>query len=299
MPVVGFLNPTRSALYTVYAASFRQGLQAQGFVEGKNVHIEYRWGEGDYTRLPAMAAELAALRVAVIAATGDVASPRAAQAASATIPVVFTIGADPVKYGLVASYNRPGGRITGISAITGQVGSKRVDMLHQLVSFTKLAVMGNPENPPNRTEQLEAEEAARRFGREAILLNIRTKAELEAALDAFVREDADAIYIASDPLLLSERGCIAEFAASHRVPAIHFDRQFPEAGGLISYGTSIADMYRLAGTYCGQISKGANPAEMPVLQPTKFELVVNVKTARELGINVPDTLLAIADEVIE
>ncbi len=284
MPVVGFLNPTSSKLYEFNAAAFRQGLREAGFVEGENVRIEYRWGEGDYSKLPAHATELVNLKVAVIGATGDVGSARAAMAATSTIPIVFTIGADPVKVGLVASYNRPGGNATGISAITSQIGTKRIEVLHQLAPRSRVALLMNPNNPSAAMEQHDAEAAATSFA---------------AAFETFIREGADAIFVATDPMLLSQREAIAAFAAKQRVPAIHFERQYPLVGGLISYGTSISDMYRQAGVYSGQILKGAKPAEMPVLQPTKFELVINLKTAKELGIEVSRNLLAIADEVIE
>jgi putative ABC transport system substrate-binding protein len=270
VPVVGFLNPTSSKLYDFNAAAFRRGLQDAGFVEGENVRIEYRWGDGDYSRLPALAAELVKLKVAVIGATGDVASARAAKAATSTIPIVFTIGADPLKVGLVASYNSPGANVTGISAITSQISTKRI-----------------------------AEAAATTLGQKSIVLNVASKDDFPVAFDTFVREGADAIFVATDPMLLSQRDEISAFAARQRVPAIHFERQYPLGGGLISYGTSISGMYRQAGVYCGQILKGANPAQMPVMQPTKFELVINLTTAKALGIEVPSTLLATADEVIE
>jgi putative ABC transport system substrate-binding protein len=299
MPVVGFLNPTSSNLYEFNAAAFRQGLQDVGYVEGRNVHVEHRWAEGDYSRLPALAAELAARQVAVIAATGDVASARAAQAATSKIPIVFTIGADPVRFGLVASYNHPGRNLTGISAITSQIGTKRIEMLHQLTGFAKVGLLMNPDNPSAPTEQHDAQEAVRIFAQKDLVLNVRSKGDFDAAFDTFIREKADALFVATDPMLLSERNAIADFATRQRVPAIHFDRQYPLGGGLISYGTSIAGMYRQAGVYSGQILKGANPAEMPVIQPTKFELVINLKTAKALGLDVPDKLLALADEVIE
>jgi putative ABC transport system substrate-binding protein len=299
MPVVGFLNPTSSKLYEFNAAAFRQGLREAGFVEGENVRIEYRWGEGDYSKLPAHAAELVALKVAVIGATGDVGSARAAMAATSTIPIVFTIGADPVKVGLVASYNRPGGNATGISAITSQIGTKRIEVLHQLAPRSKVALLMNPNNPSAAMEQHDAEAAATILGQKSLVLNVASKDDFPAAFETFIREGADAMFVATDPMLLSQREAIAAFAAKQRVPAIHFERQYPLVGGLISYGTSISDMYRQAGVYSGQILKGAKPAEMPVLQPTKFELVINLKTAKELGIEVSRNLLAIADEVIE
>jgi putative ABC transport system substrate-binding protein len=299
LPVVGFLNPTSSRLYAFNAEAFRQGLQEVGFVEGRNVHIEYRWGEFDYSRLPALAVELVARQVAVIAATGDVGSAKAAQAATSKIPIVFTIGADPVKFGLAASYNRPGGNLTGISAITSQIGTKRIEMLHELTRFSRVALLMNPDNPSAATEQHDAQEAVRIFGQQDVVLNVRSKADFPAAFETFIREQADALFVATDPMLLSERSAIAEFAARQRIPAIHFDRQYALGGGLISYGTSIAGMYRQAGVYSGQILKGAKPAEMPVIQPTKFELVINLKIAAALGLTVPDKLLAIADEVVE
>jgi putative ABC transport system substrate-binding protein len=299
MPVVGFLNPTSSKLYDFNAAAFRQGLKDVGFIEGENVRIEYRWGEGDYSKLPALAAELVNLKVAVIGATGDVASARAAKAATSTIPIVFTIGADPVKVGLVASYNRPGENVTGISAITSQIGTKRIEILYQLAPRSRVALLMNPDNPSAATEQRDAEQAVRILGQQSLVLNVRNKDDFKVAFETFVREGADAIFVATDPMLLSQRDAIAAFAAREGVPAIHFERQYPLGGGLISYGTSISGMYRQAGVYSGQILKGANPAEMPVMQPTKFELVINLKTAKALGIEVSPNLLAVADEVIE
>jgi putative ABC transport system substrate-binding protein len=299
MPVVGFLNPTSSRLYEFNAAAFRRGLEDTGFVEGENVRIEYRWAEGDYSRLPALAAELVDLKVAVIGATGDVASARAAQAATSSIPIVFTIGADPVKLGLVASYNRPGGNLTGVSAITSTIGTKRIEILYQLAPRSKVALLMNPDNPSAVAEQRDAEEAARILGQRTLVLNARNRDDFKAAFEIFVREGADALFVGTDPVLLSQRDVIAAFAAGQGVPAIHFERQYPLGGGLISYGTSISGMYRQAGVYSGQILKGASPAEMPVMQPTKFELVINLKTAKALGIEVSSNLLAVADEVIE
>jgi putative ABC transport system substrate-binding protein len=299
MPVVGFLNPTSSKLYEFNAAAFRKGLQDAGFVEGENVRIEYRWAEGDYNRLAALAAELVNLKVAVIGATGDVASARAAKAATSIIPIVFTIGADPVKVGLVASYNRPGGNLTGISAITSQIATKRIEVLYQLAPRSKVALLMNPNNPSAAMEQHDAEAAATILGQKSLVLNVTSNDDFPTAFSTFIREGADAMFVATDPMLLSQREAIAAFGAKQRVPVIHFERQYPLVGGLISYGTSISGMYRQAGMYSGQILKGANPAEMPVMQPTKFELVINLKTAKALGIDVSQNLLAIADEVIE
>jgi putative ABC transport system substrate-binding protein len=234
----------------------------------------------------------------VIGATGDVASARAAQAATSRILIVFTT--EPtVKVGLVASYNRPGGNMTGISAITSQIGTKRIEILYQLAPRSRVALLMNPDNPSAATEQRDAEQAVRILGQQSLALNVRNKDDFKAAFETFVREGADAIFVATDPMLLSQRDAIAAFAARQHVPAIHFERQYPLGGGLISYGTSISGMYRQAGVYSGQILKGANPAEMPVMQPTKFELVINLKTAKALGIEVSPNLLALADEVIE
>jgi putative ABC transport system substrate-binding protein len=299
LPVVGFLNPTSSKLYEFNAAAFRRGLQDVGFVDGENVRIEYRWADGDYSRLPALATELVALQVNVIGATGDVASARAVKAATSKIPIVFTIGADPVRLGLVASYNHPGGNVTGISAITSTIGAKRIEILFQLAPRSKVALLMNPDNPVATAEQHDAQEAVRIFGQQSLVLNVRNREDFNVAFETFIREGADAIFVATDPMLLSQREEIAAFAARRGVPAIHFERQYPLVGGLISYGTSISGMYRQAGVYCGQILKGASPAEMPVMQPTKFELVINLKTAKALGIEVSPTLLATADEVIE
>jgi putative ABC transport system substrate-binding protein len=299
MPVIGFLNPTSPKLYEFNAAAFRQGLQEAGFVEGRNARIDYLWADGDYARLPTLAAELAARQVAVIAATGDVASARAAQAATSKIPIVFTIGADPVRFGLVASYNRPGGNVTGISAITSTIGSKRVELLYQLTGFSKLGLLMNPDNPSAATEQRDAQEAVRILAQKDVVLNVRSKVDFDGAFELFLQERADALFVATDPMLLSERLAIGDFASRQRIPTIHFERQYALGGGLISYGTSVPGMYRQAGVYSGQILKGANPAEMPVVQPTKFELVLNLKTAKALGLIVPDKLLALADEVIE
>jgi putative ABC transport system substrate-binding protein len=242
---------------------------------------------------------LVAVKVAVIGATGDVASALAAKASTSTIPIVFTIGADPVKVGLVASYNHPGGNMTGISAITSQIGTKRIEVLHQLAPRSKVALLMNPNNPSAAMEQHDATAAATILGQKSLVLNVTSEDDFPAAFDTFAREGADAMFVATDPMLLSQREAIAAFAVKQRVPVIHFERQFPLVGGLISYGTSIGGMYRQAGVYSGQILKGAKPAEMPVMQPTKFELVINLKAAKALGIDVSQNLLAIADEVIE
>jgi putative ABC transport system substrate-binding protein len=299
MPVIGFLNSATPELYQFNVAAFRQGLQEVGWFEGKNVLIEYRWAHGNYDRLPALAAELVERRVAAIAATGDVGSARAAQAASAAIPIVFTIGGDPVRFGLVKSYSRPGANVTGISLISSAIGSKRVELLHELAPKVTIALLMNPDNPNAEAEQRDAQEAARILGHQTLVLNVRNKSDFDAVFETFIRARAGALFVATDPMLLSQRDVLVEFAARRRIPAIYFVREFVTAGGLLSYGASIRNMYREAGIYIGRILKGAKPADLPVLQPTLIEFVVNLKTAKTLGLSVPQSLLLRADEVIQ
>ena len=299
MPVIGFLNSATPELYQFNVAAFRQGLQEVGWFEGKNVLIEYRWAHGNYDRLPALAAELVERRVAAIAATGDVGSARAAQAASAAIPIVFTIGGDPVRFGLVKSYSRPGANVTGISLISSAIGSKRVELLHELAPKVMIALLMNPDNPNAEAEQRDAREAARILGHQTLVLNVRNKSDFDAVFETFIRARAGALFVATDPMLLSQRDVLVEFAARRRIPAIYFVREFVTAGGLLSYGASIRNMYREAGIYIGRILKGAKPADLPVLQPTLIEFVVNLKTAKALGLSVPQSLLLRADEVIQ
>jgi putative tryptophan/tyrosine transport system substrate-binding protein len=299
-PLVGFLNGASPETYRFNADSFREGLAKAGFVEGNNVRIEERWARGDYQALPKLAAELVAMGVVAIAATGDVASARAAQAASDTVPVVFTIGADPVRFGLVASLNRPGGHVTGVSLLSSMLGAKRVELLHELApKVSRIALLMNPNNPNADAEQADAVAGARKLGLESIVLTARNEREIDAAFQELVRAKADAFFTATDPILLDRREQIVSFAARQAMPAVYFVRQFAVVGGLLSYGPSINWMYRQAGEYVGQILKGANPAEMPVMQPTRFEFVLNLKTAKAVGLSVPQSLLVAADEVIE
>jgi putative ABC transport system substrate-binding protein len=299
-PLVGFLNGASPETYRFNADSFREGLAKAGFVEGNNVRIEERWARGDYQALPKLAAELVAMGVVAIAATGDVASARAAQAASDTVPVVFTIGADPVRFGLVASLNRPGGHVTGVSLLSSMLGAKRVELLHELApKVSRIALLMNPNNPNADAEQADAVAGARKLGLESIVLTARNEREIDAAFQELVRAKADAFFTATDPILLDRREQIVSFAARQAMPAVYFVRQFAVVGGLLSYGPSINWMYRQAGEYVGQILKGANPAEMPVMQPTQFEFVLNLKTAKAVGLSVPQSLLVAADEVIE
>ena len=300
MPLVGFLNSASPDTYRFNADSFREGLAKAGFVEGRNVRIEERWAQGDYEALPALAAELVAMGVVAIAATGDVASARAAQRASSTVPVVFTIGGDPVRFGLVKSLNRPGGNVTGILFNQNVLGAKRVELLREIApNVFRVALLMNPTNPNVDVERMDAEAGARRLGLETVTLNARNAREIDTAFERLLDAKADGIITATDPIPLDRREQIVAFANRHKLPVVGFVRQFAAVGGLLSYGPSISWMYRQAGDYVSQILKGARPAEMPVMQPTQFELVVNLKTAKALGLDVPDKLLAVADEVIE
>ena len=300
MPLVGFLNSASPDTYRFNADSFREGLTKGGFVEGRNLRIEERWAHSDYNALPALAAELVAMGVVAIAATGDVASARAAQRASSAVPVVFTIGGDPVRFGLVKSLNRPGGHVTGILFNPNVLSSKRVELLREIApNVSRIALLMNPTNPNVDVERMDAEAGARKFGLETVTLNARNAREIDAAFEQLLGANADGIITATDPIPLDRRGQIVEFANRHKLPLMGFVRQFATAGALLSYGPSISWMYRQAGEYVGQILKGSNPAEMPVLQPTQYELVINLKTAKALGLEVPPMLLARADEVIE
>src|SRR3954453_21328800 len=300
LPTVGFLNSASPDTYAFNANSFREGLRQTGFVEGENVRIEYRWAKGNYSELPGLAADLVANNVLAIAATGDVASGRAAQAASQTVPVVFTIGADPVRFGLVQSMNRPGGHVTGVSLLSSVLGAKRVELLNELAPRVKrVGLLMNPSNPNADAEREDAESGARTLRLETIAVNARNEKEIDAACEELERQGADALIVATDPILLDRRQQIVAFAARRSLPAVYFVQQLPAAGGLLSYGPSITWMYRQAGIYVGQILKGSRPSEMPVMQPTRFELVINLKTAMTLGLTMPATLLARADEVIE
>ena len=300
MPVVGFLNTTSPDTYAFNAQAFREGLGTLGFVEGKTVAIEYRWASGDYSRMPALAQDLVSRNVAVIAATGDIISARAAQAATTTIPIVFTVGSDPVRYGLVKSLNSPGGNLTGMTLFSSTLMAKRMDLLAQLVPHSRvIALLMNPANSNAETDIADAQKAAGELGRQTVVVNARSEKDFNAAFAAMKEQRVDAALIASDPMLLSQRAAIATLAAQHAIPVVYWGKEFVAAGGLISYGTGITWMYHQAGVYCGRILKGAKAAELPVLQPTKFDLVINVKTAKALNLAIPPHLLATADEVIE
>lgn len=300
LPVVGFLNSASPVTYRFNADAFREGLAKAGFVEGRDVHIEERWANGDYNALPALAKELVARGVVAIAATGDVASARAAQGASGAVPIVFTIGGDPVRFRLVESFSRPGGNVTGIAFVPNQLGAKRVQLLHQVApKIARVGLLMNPDNPNVAAELTDSKEGAQRLGLEISVRNARGGSELDAAIAELVRDKVDAVVVATDPVLLDRREQIAALAERHALPAISFTRQLAMAGLLMSYGPDIGWMYRQAGAYIGEILKGAKPATMPVMQSVRFELVLNLKTARRLGLTVPPTVLTSADYVID
>jgi len=300
MPVIGFMS-ARSPEDSVHLLeAFRRGLKEGGFVEGQNVAIEFRWARGEYNRLPEMAADLVSRRVNVLTAVGGDPSPRAAKRATSTIPIVFGIGGDPVRDGLVESFNRPGGNVTGVTLMTNLMESKRFGLLRDLVPDAQLVgALLNPSFAPSARQSQQIEEAARSIGQRLIVAKASTDEELDAAFTALVRERADALLVAADPYFDTRRDRIVGFAQRQRLPAIYHFREYVLAGGLLSYGISLTDAYRQFGVYTATILKGAKPADLPVLQPTKFELVINLKTAKTLGLKISDNLLTLADEVIE
>jgi putative ABC transport system substrate-binding protein len=301
MPVVGFLHSASAAAFAAPLAAFRKGLREAGYVEGQNVAIEYRWAEGQNDRLPALAAELTRQRVAVIATPGSTATTLAAKAATATIPIVFSLGTDPVKIGLVASLNRPGGNATGISDFGVEIAAKRLGLLHELVpAATRFGVLVNPDNP-YLTESFvtELQTAASAIGRQIEVVTASTNGDIDTAFATLVKKRADALLISPDPLFVTRRVQLITLAVRHALPALYHRRELPEAGGLMSYGSDLSDQFCQTGVSVGRILKGEKPAEMPVQLPTRFEFVINVQTAKTLGIEIPATLLAAADEVIE
>jgi putative ABC transport system substrate-binding protein len=298
-PVIGFLGSTAPDVYAGWVAAFRQGLDEAGFVDGRNVAIEFRWAQGHYDRLPALAAELVSRRVTVILA-GSLPSALAAKQATGTIPIVFTMGADPVKLGVVASLNRPGGNVTGVTQYYGALGGKRLELIRELVpSLGVLAVLSNPNNPNAEDHLDDIQAAARTIGQQIDVVRASSEGEIDAAFAGLSQRRDGALLVADDPLFSLRRDQIVALAARHAVPASYYAREFALAGGLMSYGSSGSDNHRQAGLYVGRILKGTKPSELPVLQPTKFELVINLKAAKALGLTVPPTLLALADEAIE
>jgi putative ABC transport system substrate-binding protein len=299
MPVVGFLSTlSPSNMAANVMNEFRQGLKEAGFVEGQSVVIEYRWAEGHYDRLPALAADLVHRRVAVIAATGGEPSPQVVKAATQTIPVVFMANGDPVAAGLVASLNRPGGNLTGVTIFGMMAAGKRLELLRQLMPKAgTIGYLMNPNNPNREFDNVQA--AARSVGQPILVLNADGGREIDTAFATIVQQGVAALLVASDPLFFDRRDQLIALAARQAIPAIYYLRAFSEAGGLLSYGNALTDMYRQVGTYTGRILNGDKPADLPVMQSTKFELVINLKTAKALGLEIPPTLIAIADEVIE
>jgi len=300
MPVIGFLSGMSPGTSADLVAAFRQGLGENGYVEGQNVHVAFRWAEGQYDRLPALAAELVRTQVAVIAATGGTASALAAKATTVTIPIVFSAGGDLVKVGLVASFNRPGGNITGVNVLTSDVETKKFGLLLDMVPKAAIiAMLINPNFPPAEPDAKEVQAAAWSLGRQLLVLRATSEQELDTAFSTLARQSVGALLVASDPFFNSRRDQIVALAARHATPAVYEFREFVATGGLMSYGVSLPAVYRQVGIYVGRILKGAKPDELPVMQPTKFELVINLKTAKTLGLTIPDKLLALADEVIE
>jgi putative ABC transport system substrate-binding protein len=301
LPVVGFVYAGSADASADRVRAFRKGLGETGYVEGQNVTVEYHWLEGQYDRLPPVMADLVRRRVAMIATPFNLPATIAAKAATTTIPIVFGVGEDPVKLGLVASLARPGGNATGINIFTSEVVSKRLELLHELLpKAIRIAVLVNPANGVTTETTLRSvQDAARAIGLQIQVLNASTSREIDAAFAALARERTDALFVAPDTFFLSRSVQLANLAARERIPSASPAREFVVAGGLMSYGTDIPEMYRQVGVYTGNILKGAKPADLPVVQSTKFEFVINMQTARTLGLTIPETLLATADEVIE
>lgn len=300
MPVIGFLgSQSRETIGHVFP-SFWRGLGELGFVEGKNIGIEYRWAEDRYDRLPALAAELVRDKVAVIVASGGNVSSIVAKAATATIPIVFPVATDPVKGGLVESLNRPGGNVTGIAMLTIELDAKRMDLLREMVPAADVIGALMDASRPEAAAQLKSvQAAAQTVGRQLVIASAANEGEFEAAFRSLVNQRAGAVLVVASPLFTSRRDHLVTLSAHHAMPTMFQFREFADAGGLVSYGASVLEAYRLTGIYVGRILKGEKPSELPVMQPTKFELVINLRTARSIGLTIPPGVLAIADEVIE
>jgi putative ABC transport system substrate-binding protein len=299
-PVIGFLSGRSRAETVAVMGQFYNGLAEAGFVEGQNLRVEYRWAEGRYDRLPTLAAELVALRPTMIVATGGNVAALAAKAATSTIPIVFAAGGDPIKGGLVASLNRPGGNVTGVSLFIAELAAKRLEFLREIVpQSTAIGVLVNPNNPTGVAEAHDVEARATALGLSVTLFNVRGASEMEQTFAAVAQGRIQAVLVTNDPFLIDLKDQLVQIAAAGALPIVYFTRDFVEAGGLMSYGASIGDGYHKVGIYAGQILMGARPADLPVQQPTKFELVINLHAAKALGLEIPPTLLARADEVIE
>jgi len=300
VPVIGFLNTQNPETFAVFVNGFRRGLRDNGYIEGQNLGIEYRWAEGQYDRLPRLAAELVARRVSILVSTGGEPAAFAAKAATSTTPIVFLIAGDPVRLGLVSAFNRPGGNLTGVVLLTTSLEPKRIGLLRDLLpNSSRLALLANPTFPDSDLRQRQVIEAVRSTGQDIVVLTASSVPEIEKRFAELATVRADALLVAADPFFNSQREQIVALAARHRMPAMYEWREYTAAGGLMSYGTQLPEMFRLVGQYAARILKGEKPTDMPILQPTKFELVVNMKAARALGLTVPVTLLGQADEVIE
>jgi putative ABC transport system substrate-binding protein len=300
LPVVGILGATEPDRSERYVAAIRNGLKGAGYLDGQNLAIEYRWADGQYDRLPVLAAELAHRRVAVIVPIGGAPSTIAAKSVTTTIPIVFNMGADPVALGLVASMNRPGGNLTGVGMMVLEIEAKRLELLSELVpNAAPIAVVVNPSNAQAETQSRAFQAAARSLKRSIVIFHATTRTEIESAFAALVHQHASALLIGGDTFFGREQDLFIELAGRNRIPASYVFRDFVEQGGLMSYGPAIEDAYRQVGIYVGRVLKGEKPANLPVVQPTKFEFVLNVKTAKALGLDVPASMLVRADEVIE
>jgi putative ABC transport system substrate-binding protein len=301
LPVVGYLTSRSPSADARLLVSFRQGLSEAGFVEGRNVAIEYRYAEAQFDRLPSLIADLVRRQAAVIVTTGSVQGALAAKAATATIPIVFTTGGDPVKEGLVRSLNRPGSNLTGVTTSFGEVAPKRLGLLREVSpKAAMIGVLVNPKDPvttSNETNDMRT--AARSVGQRIEILQAGGERDIDAAFASLIDMRGDALLVVPDPLFVTQADQLVALAARHAIPALYWRREFAAAGGLMSYGSSLAEALRVVGVYAGRILKGAKPADLPVQQPTKFELVINLKTAKALGLTIPQTLLVAADEVIE
>ena len=299
MPVMGYLNSRSRDTDTPFLAAFHRGLNETGYVEGQNVAIEYRWADGQYDRLPVLATDLVRRRVTVMAATSTPAA-LAAKAATSAIPIVFTTAADPIAVGRVDSLSRPSGNVTGVNSYLSDLGAKRLELLRQLVpNDAVIGMLVNPNYPDAESQAKDVKEAARTLGQQVHVVNADSEGDLNRAFATFIELKADALLVSLDSFFLSRREQLVALAARHKIPVMYFARDFVLAGGLMSYGSDLADSYRQAGVYTGRILKGAKPVDLPVLQPTKFELSINTTTAKSLGLSIPDRLLALADEVIE
>lgn len=300
LPLIGYMTSRSAKDSELHTAAFLRGLSESGYIPGQNLRIEYRWADGHYERLPEIAAELTRLPLAALVAAGGEPSALAAKAATATVPIIFLIGGDPVKAGLTASVNRPGANATGISFVTAELGGKRVDLISALVPKAKtIALLVNPNMSETDAHIQSARMGADTLGRHLVVLNAGTPAELDSGFESIVKQSAGALVVQNDPFFDSQRNRLIALAAQHAIPAIYHIRDYPAAGGLMSYGASLLDAYNQVGIMTGRVLKGEHPQEIPVLQPTRFELVINSKTARSLDLPIPPQMLALADEVIE